>query len=126
MFHIYVMSDGVSEQGQINFTVTCQSQIRVQNEAGTNNASKWITYVYLILALQPLYFLARSKHAWSSDAIRGSASISLPAESVRKMSDWLEQYSAALTERDTREQAHKTYIDACTAAAILVGSLTTY
>ncbi len=29
------------------------------------------------------------------------------------MSDWIEQYSAALTERDAREQAHKVYIDAC-------------
>ncbi|KAK1080797.1 autophagy protein 16, interacts with Atg12p-Atg5p [Friedmanniomyces endolithicus] len=28
------------------------------------------------------------------------------------MSDWIEQYSAALTERDAREQAHKVYIDA--------------
>ena len=30
------------------------------------------------------------------------------------MSDWIEQYSAALTQRDAREQAHKPYIDACT------------
>ena len=29
------------------------------------------------------------------------------------MSDWLDQYSAALDERDAREQAHKQYIDAC-------------
>lgn len=29
------------------------------------------------------------------------------------MSDWIEQYSAALTERDAREQAHKPYMDAC-------------
>ncbi|RMZ00432.1 hypothetical protein D0860_07998 [Hortaea werneckii] len=28
------------------------------------------------------------------------------------MSDWIEQYSAALTERDARELAHKRYIDA--------------
>ena len=30
------------------------------------------------------------------------------------MSDWLEQYSAALRARDAREQAHKPYLDACT------------
>jgi len=30
------------------------------------------------------------------------------------MSDWIEQYSAALGERDAREQVHKPYIDACT------------
>lgn len=30
------------------------------------------------------------------------------------MTDWLSQYSAALDERDAREQAHKPYIDACT------------
>ena len=29
------------------------------------------------------------------------------------MSDWYEQYSAALDQRDAREQAHKAYIDAC-------------
>lgn len=34
------------------------------------------------------------------------------------MSDWIEQYSAALTERDAREQAHKAYIDACTLGRI--------
>ncbi|KAK4554328.1 autophagy protein 16, interacts with Atg12p-Atg5p [Recurvomyces mirabilis] len=33
------------------------------------------------------------------------------------MSDWIEQYSAALTERDGREQAHKAYIDAYTKLA---------
>ncbi|KAK0365518.1 autophagy protein 16, interacts with Atg12p-Atg5p [Friedmanniomyces endolithicus] len=33
------------------------------------------------------------------------------------MSDWIEQYSAALTERDAREQAHKVYIDAYTRLA---------
>ncbi|KAK5136937.1 hypothetical protein LTR08_001444 [Meristemomyces frigidus] len=33
------------------------------------------------------------------------------------MSDWIEQYSAALSERDAREQAHKPYIDAYTALA---------
>ncbi|KAK5122035.1 hypothetical protein LTR85_004281 [Meristemomyces frigidus] len=33
------------------------------------------------------------------------------------MSDWIEQYSAALTERDAREQAHKQYIDAYTKLA---------
>ncbi|KAK5681961.1 autophagy protein 16, interacts with Atg12p-Atg5p [Elasticomyces elasticus] len=33
------------------------------------------------------------------------------------MSDWIEQYSAALTERDAREQAHKFYIDAYTKLA---------
>ena len=30
------------------------------------------------------------------------------------MTDWIEQYSAALDARDAREQAHKRYIDACT------------
>lgn len=29
------------------------------------------------------------------------------------MGDWIEQYSAALDERDAREHAHKSYIDAC-------------
>lgn len=29
------------------------------------------------------------------------------------MTDWLEQYSAALDVRDAREKAHKPYIDAC-------------
>jgi len=29
------------------------------------------------------------------------------------MADWISQYSAALDERDAREQAHKSYIDAC-------------
>ncbi|KAK3625769.1 autophagy protein 16, interacts with Atg12p-Atg5p [Elasticomyces elasticus] len=33
------------------------------------------------------------------------------------MSDWIEQYSAALTERDVREKAHKVYIDAYTKLA---------
>lgn len=33
------------------------------------------------------------------------------------MSDWIEQYSTALTERDAREQAHKFYIDAYTRLA---------
>ncbi|KAI7111097.1 hypothetical protein KC343_g19390 [Hortaea werneckii] len=33
------------------------------------------------------------------------------------MSDWIEQYSAALTERDARELAHKRYIDAYTKLA---------
>ncbi|KAF2773073.1 autophagy protein 16 [Teratosphaeria nubilosa] len=33
------------------------------------------------------------------------------------MSDWIEQYSAALSERDAREQAHKPYIDAYTRLA---------
>ncbi|TKA23200.1 hypothetical protein B0A50_07593 [Salinomyces thailandicus] len=33
------------------------------------------------------------------------------------MSDWIEQYSAALTERDAREQAHKPYLDAYTKLA---------
>ncbi|RMY52807.1 hypothetical protein D0863_14147 [Hortaea werneckii] len=33
------------------------------------------------------------------------------------MSDWIEQYSAALTERDARELAHKRYIDAYTRLA---------
>ncbi|KAK4541028.1 hypothetical protein LTR36_008397 [Oleoguttula mirabilis] len=33
------------------------------------------------------------------------------------MSDWIEQYSAALTERDARERAHKQYIDAYTKLA---------
>ncbi|TKA47017.1 hypothetical protein B0A55_13553, partial [Friedmanniomyces simplex] len=33
------------------------------------------------------------------------------------MSDWMEQYSAALTERDAREQVHKVYIDAYTKLA---------
>ncbi|KAK3114385.1 autophagy protein 16, interacts with Atg12p-Atg5p [Teratosphaeriaceae sp. CCFEE 6253] len=41
------------------------------------------------------------------------------------MSDWIEQYSAALTERDTREQAHKAYIDAYTKLADRTASLTT-
>jgi len=27
--------------------------------------------------------------------------------------DWLQQYSAALEVRDAREQAHRSYIDAC-------------
>jgi chromosome segregation ATPase len=30
------------------------------------------------------------------------------------MADWIQRYSAALDARDTREQAHKPYIDACT------------
>jgi hypothetical protein len=30
------------------------------------------------------------------------------------MTDWLEQYSAALFVRDAREQVHKPYVDACT------------
>lgn len=29
------------------------------------------------------------------------------------MTDWLSQYSAALDEKDAREQAHKPCIDAC-------------
>ncbi|KAF7194390.1 Autophagy protein 16 [Pseudocercospora fuligena] len=33
------------------------------------------------------------------------------------MSDWIEQYSAALDARDAREQAHKPYIDAYTRVA---------
>ncbi|KAI6878350.1 hypothetical protein KC363_g8574 [Hortaea werneckii] len=33
------------------------------------------------------------------------------------MSDWIEQYSAALTERDARELAHKRYVDAYTKLA---------
>ncbi|KAK4889203.1 autophagy protein 16, interacts with Atg12p-Atg5p [Elasticomyces elasticus] len=33
------------------------------------------------------------------------------------MSEWIEQYSAALTERDAREKAHKVYIDAYTKLA---------
>ncbi|KAK5715237.1 autophagy protein 16, interacts with Atg12p-Atg5p [Elasticomyces elasticus] len=33
------------------------------------------------------------------------------------MSDWIEQYSAALAERDAREKAHKVYIDAYTKLA---------
>ncbi|KAI7086808.1 hypothetical protein KC356_g4661 [Hortaea werneckii] len=33
------------------------------------------------------------------------------------MSDWIEQYSAALTERDARELAHKRYIEAYTKLA---------
>ncbi|KAK5118918.1 hypothetical protein LTR62_000129 [Meristemomyces frigidus] len=33
------------------------------------------------------------------------------------MSDWIEQYSAALIKRDVREQAHKSYIDAYTQLA---------
>merc|ERR1712003_436799 len=33
------------------------------------------------------------------------------------MSDWIEQYPAALTERDARELAHKRYIDAYTKLA---------
>ncbi|KAL1590257.1 hypothetical protein WHR41_01069 [Cladosporium halotolerans] len=33
------------------------------------------------------------------------------------MADWIQQYTAALEERDAREQAHKPYIDAYTALA---------
>lgn len=36
------------------------------------------------------------------------------------MADWIQQYTAALEERDAREQAHKPYIDACTYHAIVL------
>lgn len=35
------------------------------------------------------------------------------------MGDWIDQYSAALDARDAREQAHKSYIDACKFAAVI-------